>query len=71
MECEFDSEINKTLAELRQAAETNPLAKTVFFEGAGHVANLDQPAMFAELIKAHLNQAGEEYKEVKNGSKNI
>jgi pimeloyl-ACP methyl ester carboxylesterase len=68
MQCEFDSEINKTLADLRQAVEANSYAKTVFFEGAGHIANLDQPAMFAELIKAHLNQVDEEYEEIKHAS---
>jgi 3-oxoadipate enol-lactonase len=68
MQCEFDSEINKTLANLLKVVEANPQAKTVFFEGAGHVANLDQPAMFADLIKAHLNQAGEGYKEMKHAS---
>lgn len=65
MECEFDSEINKTLAEMRQAVQANPCARRVFFEGAGHIANLDQPTMFAELIKAHLNQADEYCKEMK------
>jgi 3-oxoadipate enol-lactonase len=54
LECEFDSEINKTLAEMRQAVEANPCAKTVFFEGAGHVANLDQPELFSTILKSHL-----------------
>ncbi|MFO7584756.1 MAG: alpha/beta hydrolase [Anaerolineales bacterium] len=68
MQCEFDNEINKLLTETLQAVEANPFAKTIFVEGAGHFANLDQPAQFLDLIKDHLNQVGEEYKETKNGS---
>jgi 3-oxoadipate enol-lactonase len=68
MQCEFDSEINKTLADLLKVVDANPCAKAVFFEGAGHIANLDQPAMFAELIKTHLNQVDQGDKEVKRAS---
>ena len=68
MQCEFDGEINKTLADLLKVVDANPCAKAVFFEGAGHIANLDQPAMFAKLIKAHLNQVDEGYEEMKRAS---
>jgi len=55
MECEHDSEINKTLATTLDAAKANPHAKKVFLQEAGHFANLDQPALFVQLLKAHLN----------------
>jgi 3-oxoadipate enol-lactonase len=59
MKCEHDSEINKMLATTLSAVEANPCAKTIFVEGAGHFANLDQPSLFLELINVHLNQAKE------------
>ena len=51
IQCEFDKEINKVLKSTIEAMKNNPMAKVLYLEGVGHVANLDNPDAFNRLLE--------------------
>ena len=57
VQCEFDNDINKSLKTTLDAISKNKKAKVVQLKGAGHIANLDKPDEFnnvlLKIITAH------------------
>ncbi|WMJ75519.1 alpha/beta hydrolase [Cytophagaceae bacterium ABcell3] len=54
IQCEHDKDINKALKTTLEAMAVNPTAKLVTLPEAGHLANLDNPGAFNELLLSVL-----------------
>ena len=50
IQCEYDKDINKALKATLEAMSKNNKAKVVQLKGAGHIANLDKPDEFNQLL---------------------
>lgn len=50
VQCEYDKDINRALKTTLKAMSKNDKAKVVYLKGAGHIANLDKPDEFNQLI---------------------
>jgi pimeloyl-ACP methyl ester carboxylesterase len=50
MQCEYDNDINKSLKTTKEAMLKNKKAKVVQLKGAGHIANLDKPDEFNQIL---------------------
>lgn len=55
IQCEHDKEINNTLKPTLAAISKNKNAKVVILNGAGHIANLDAPDSFNQLLQDILS----------------
>lgn len=56
IQCEFDGEINRMLGTTLEAVCENPLGTVLMLKDAGHMANLDQPVQFNQLVDAYLTR---------------
>jgi 3-oxoadipate enol-lactonase len=56
IQCEFDGEINRMLGTTLEAVRESPLGTVLMLKDAGHMANLDQPVQFNQLVDAHLTR---------------
>jgi len=50
IQCEYDNDINKALKTTLKAMSKNKKSKIVQLKGAGHIANLDKPDEFNQLL---------------------
>jgi len=50
IQCEYDNDINKSLKTTLEAISKNKKAKVVQLQGAGHIANLDAPDEFNQVL---------------------
>jgi len=50
IQCEFDNDINNSLKTTKEAMSKNKKAKVVQLKGAGHMANLDLPDEFNQIL---------------------
>ncbi len=50
IQCELDRDINRILKTTIEAVSQNKKARIVSFEGAGHIANLDKPDGFNQVL---------------------
>lgn len=53
---DLDREINKNLSSTIQAIEKNPLASIIELNSAGHIANLDAPNQFNEIVRKFVTE---------------
>jgi pimeloyl-ACP methyl ester carboxylesterase len=54
IQCEYDNDINKSLKTTLEAMSKNKKAKVVQLKGAGHIANLDKPDEFNQILRELL-----------------
>ncbi len=50
IQCEYDNDINKSLKTTFEAMSKNKKAKVVQLQGVGHIANLDAPDAFNQVL---------------------
>lgn len=58
-QCESDRDINKTLKTTLEAISKNKKAGVVQFKGAGHIANLDKPDDFNQVLLKIITESDE------------